>query len=47
MATSNAAPAAMPVRPKLVVFDLDACVWIPEMYQVSRPVAFIKLGGHA
>lgn len=22
-------------KPSLVVFDLDACVWLPEMYQVS------------
>jgi hypothetical protein len=32
--TSNMAAAAIR-KPSLVVFDLDACVWLPEMYQVS------------
>ena len=28
--------------PKLVVFDLDACCWYPEMYMVRRGPPFKK-----
>ena len=28
--------------PKLVVFDLDACCWYPEMYMVRRGPPFTK-----
>ena len=28
------AASALVARPKLIVFDLDACVWFPEMYML-------------
>jgi magnesium-dependent phosphatase 1 len=31
--------AAMPL-PRIVVFDLDACCWTPEMYQIGRGAPF-------
>jgi magnesium-dependent phosphatase 1 len=34
------------MRPALIVFDLDACLWEPEMYQISRPTVYdAKRGG--
>lgn len=32
--------------PSLIVFDLDACLWEPEMFQISRPTSYdAKRGG--
>ena len=33
---AKAAPWPKPPRPKLLVLDLDDCVWFPEMYTLSR-----------
>mmetsp|Transcript_3509 Transcript_3509/g.10359 ORF Transcript_3509/g.10359 Transcript_3509/m.10359 type:complete len:174 (-) Transcript_3509:68-589(-) len=30
------------MQPKLVVFDLDACCWFPEMYMMGRGSPFAK-----
>jgi magnesium-dependent phosphatase 1 len=42
-----ALPAVMPaLMPALIVFDLDACLWEPEMFQISRPTGYdAKRGG--
>ena len=44
--------AAPRVLPSLIVFDLDACLWLPEMYELSsRPTTYdaakggVKAGG--
>jgi hypothetical protein len=44
--------AARGVLPALIVFDLDACLWLPEMYELSgRPSTYdaakggVKAGG--
>ena len=33
-APAEASSSSPPARPKLVVFDLDACIWSPEMYEL-------------
>lgn len=33
-ASASSTPTALP---RLVVFDLDACLWSPEMYQLGEP----------
>ena len=35
-------PATTMALPRLVVFDLDACCWFPEMYMVRRGPPFTK-----
>ena len=37
VASAAAAPSPSDVVPRLVVFDLDACLWLPEMYQLPAP----------
>eukprot|EP00966_Prymnesium_polylepis_P037845 878101-Prymnesium_polylepis.1 len=43
----QAPPDAPPPLPKLLVFDLDACLWSPEMYELgAAPTAYdASLGG--
>lgn len=44
---ASASAAAMPRTPRLLVFDLDACLWTPEMYELdAKPTTFdAALGG--
>ena len=45
-------PSSQPKLPKLVVFDLDACLWSPEMFELgAAPTSYdadkggVKAGG--